>query len=66
MLHVKGYGFVTCDGGGADRFLHVSDLVDSRSWSELREGDRLDYEPIIRPARGDKPPRPGVTRARRA
>lgn len=35
----KGYGFITEDESGKDRFVHVSGLVD-----EVRDGDQVEFE----------------------
>lgn len=40
----KGYGFIKPDDGGADIFVHVSDVVAS-GLRELTEGARLEFEP---------------------
>ncbi len=40
---VKGFGFIQPDDGSKDVFVHVS-AVDAAGLSELREGQKLDYE----------------------
>ena len=39
----KGYGFIQPEDGGADVFVHISD-VERAGIKNLREGDKLSYE----------------------
>ena len=39
----KGYGFIQPEDGGADSFVHISD-VERSGMSTLREGQKLSYE----------------------
>ena len=39
----KGYGFIHPDDGGDDAFVHIS-TVQQAGLSELREGQKLQYE----------------------
>ena len=39
----KGYGFIQPEDGGADSFVHISD-VERSGMSTLREGQRVTYE----------------------
>ena len=39
----KGYGFIAPDSGGADIFVHITD-VQKAGFSELIEGQRLSFE----------------------
>jgi len=48
----KGFGFITPAEGGADLFVHYSDIVGSGRRS-LQEGDRVEYET----ERGDRGPK---------
>jgi cold shock protein len=38
----KGYGFITPDDGGADLFVHHSEVKDSQS--ALKEGQKVEFE----------------------
>ncbi len=40
----KGYGFITPDGGGADLFLHQSN-IDKKALKSIQDGRRVQYEP---------------------
>lgn len=40
---VKGYGFIQPEGSGKDAFVHIS-AVERAGLSELREGQRVEYE----------------------
>jgi len=40
---IKGFGFITPDGGGADVFLHAADVLASGIGS-LADGQRVSYE----------------------
>jgi cold shock CspA family protein len=44
ILSDKKYGFVYCDTDGRDYFLHFSEF--NGSWSELKKGQYLEFEPI--------------------
>jgi CspA family cold shock protein len=49
---VKGYGFITPDGGGKDVFVHVT-AVEAAGMRSLSEGQKIQFE--IQPdARGSK------------
>ena len=39
----KGFGFIQPEGGGADAFVHISD-VERSGMSSLRENQRVSYE----------------------
>jgi len=52
----RGFGFITPDQGGSDIFFHHTALV-GRQIEELREGQRVEYEP------GTDPRNPSRTRA---
>ena len=39
----KGYGFITPDGGGADLFVHYSE-IQGNGYRELFEGQRVEFE----------------------
>jgi CspA family cold shock protein len=39
----KGYGFIQPDDGSKDVFVHIS-AVERAGFSDLREGQKLDYE----------------------
>lgn len=39
----KGFGFITPDGGGADLFVHYSE-IDGRGFRSLDEGQRVEFE----------------------
>jgi len=39
----KGYGFIKPDGGGADVFVHISD-VEKAGYAGLAEGAKVSYE----------------------
>ena len=40
---IKGYGFITADKGGAEVFVHFSQIQLS-GYKELKEGQRVSYE----------------------
>ncbi len=48
---VKGYGFITPDGGGNDAFVHIS-AVERAGMHGLDEGQRVEYE--LQPGRDGK------------
>ena len=49
---VKGYGFITPDGGGKDVFVHVT-AVEAAGMRSLAEGQKVEFD--IQPdARGSK------------
>ncbi len=48
---VKGFGFITPDGGGKDAFVHVSAL-ERAGINGLDEGQRVEYE--VEPGRDGK------------
>ena len=39
----KGFGFIQPEGGGADSFVHISD-VERSGMTTLREGQRVTYD----------------------
>jgi CspA family cold shock protein len=39
----KGYGFITPDDGGADLFVHFSE-IQAEGYKTLREGDEVTFE----------------------
>ncbi|NLF05198.1 MAG: cold-shock protein [Actinomycetales bacterium] len=39
----KGYGFIAQDGGGADVFVHYSN-IESQGYRTLEEGQRVEFE----------------------
>ena len=39
----KGYGFISVDGGGADVFVHYSE-IDGSGFHSLDEGQRVEFE----------------------
>ena len=39
----KGFGFIQPEGGGADRFVHISD-VERSGMTTLRENERVSYD----------------------
>ena len=49
--HVKGYGFIQPEGGGADVFVHIS-AVERAGLSTLNEGQKVSFEEERDPKRG--------------
>ena len=47
----KGYGFIAPDDGGADVFVHVSE-VKRAGMQSLKEGQRISFEIKVEPTRG--------------
>jgi CspA family cold shock protein len=48
-LHAdRGFGFIAPDGGGRQVFFHAS-AVEGRSFEDLREGQRVEYEQGVDP-----------------
>ena len=47
----KGYGFIAPDGGGADVFVHVSE-VKRAGMQSLQQGQRISFETKVDPTRG--------------
>lgn len=47
----KGFGFITPDGGGADIFVHVSELERS-GMRTLNEGQKVRFETKLDPKKG--------------
>ncbi len=39
----KGYGFITCEDGGKDCFVHHSG-IEASGFKSLQEGDRVSFE----------------------
>lgn len=39
---IKGYGFITPDAGGAELFVHFSEIK-TEGYKELKEGQRVNY-----------------------
>ncbi len=39
----KGYGFITPDDGGADLFVHHSD-IETSGYASLNDGQKVEYE----------------------
>ena len=52
----RGFGFIAPDGGSQDLFFHSS-AVQGRTFDELREGQRVEFEA------GTDPRNPGRSRA---
>lgn len=52
----RGFGFIAPDGGNQDLFFHMS-AVEGRMFDQLREGQRVEFEP------GTDPRNPGRSRA---
>jgi cold shock CspA family protein len=48
ILHLRGYWFIK-DSNGDERFLHAGDLVDQSLWPNLKNGQRVEFEPRARP-----------------
>lgn len=40
----RGFGFIAPDGGSQDLFFHMT-AVEGRTFEELREGQRVEFEP---------------------
>lgn len=47
----KGFGFIAPDGGGADVFVHISEVERSGLYG-LREGQKVSFESKIDPKKG--------------
>lgn len=47
----KGFGFIEVDGGGADVFVHISE-VERSGMSTLREGQKVSFESKMDPKKG--------------
>jgi len=41
---VKGFGFITPDGGAKDIFVHHSNIIGQSGRRSLQEGDRVTFE----------------------
>ncbi|MCK3655620.1 cold-shock protein [Pasteurellaceae bacterium Macca] len=41
---VKGFGFIAADQGGDDIFVHFSAIVSDKSYRNLTEGDKVEFE----------------------
>jgi CspA family cold shock protein len=50
----KGFGFIATDGGGADVFVHYSE-IDAGGFRSLDEGQRVEFE-VGQGAKGPRPP----------
>jgi len=48
---VKGFGFITPDAGGADIFVHYSQIL-SEGYKDLKEGQQVQFELVSTP-KGD-------------
>lgn len=48
---VKGYGFITPEGGGGDVFVHIS-AVERAGLDSLNEGQKIQYEIEVDARRG--------------
>jgi cold shock protein len=46
----RGFGFITCDAGGADIFFHVDEV--DESIDELFRGQRVSFESATSPRNG--------------
>ncbi|MEA2774343.1 MAG: cold shock protein [Acetobacteraceae bacterium] len=59
--NVRGYGFITSDGGGDDVFLHANDLEMEKSLArpgarvsfDVEEGERGQFATSVRPCSGE-------------
>ncbi|MCX5493233.1 cold-shock protein [Kaistia dalseonensis] len=47
----KGFGFIEVEGGGADVFVHISE-VERSGMSSLREGQKVSFESKMDPKKG--------------
>jgi cold shock protein len=47
----KGFGFISPDGGGADVFVHISE-VERSGMSGLKEGQKVRFETKMDPKKG--------------
>jgi CspA family cold shock protein len=47
----KGFGFIACEGGGADVFVHIRQIEKS-GLTKLREGERVAFD--VEPGRAGK------------
>ena len=54
----KGYGFISVDGGGADVFVHYSEITGA-GFRNLEEGQRVEFEI----GQGNKGPQATAVRA---
>lgn len=42
----KGFGFIIPDGGGADVFVHYSDILGEEDFKTLFDGQNVEYEEV--------------------
>lgn len=57
----KGFGFIEVEGGGADVFVHISEVMRS-GLTTLREGQKVAFESKMDPRKG----KPNATNIRAA
>lgn len=48
----KGYGFIQQEGGGADIFVHYSNIA-NEGFKTLTEGQKVEFE-LVKDVKGDK------------
>ena len=49
----KGYGFISCDEGGDDVFVHFS-AINAEGYRSLKEGQKVSYETEVDPKNPEK------------
>jgi cold shock protein len=42
--NTKGFGFIACDDGSKDCFVHHNDIIGQRGRRELEEGQRVSFD----------------------
>lgn len=42
--NTKGYGFIACDDGSQDCFVHHNDIVGQRGRRELQDGQKVTFD----------------------